>query len=208
MSRFDPRRWFRKTKPEQSQPEKPPQPSPHAAPPPLPPEIADFLDPYGYQASIIDGDESILDLTKTMDNVRELMERLELDPEHGLLPANAITAKDADVIARHTMWELVLVHTAWSARNILAARWPEDLFAHPIPSESQLSTLIEAPGMDIEESHAERAKSILNRALASSEQINELPELDGLSEADRMNTWVPLLAWYWVKCQVLHHPPQ
>jgi hypothetical protein len=44
-------------------------------------EVAEVLDPHHERSTVVEGDRVVTDLGKVLDNLRERMERLDLDPE-------------------------------------------------------------------------------------------------------------------------------
>lgn len=186
----DPREWFNRRKKNEH--------AAHEA------EVSQFIDRYDSRSMIDTGDGVVMEPGQVMENVHHLMERMELDPAIGFAPEEAIKAEESEPLAQMGLWDLIVTETAWSARSILAPRWPRERVEGPIAEAARLDMFIDGPGFTLQPGDEERAKAVLNRALASEERVDHHPELDGLAQDRLAQTWFPMLAWFGIKCGALH----
>lgn len=196
---FDPRKWFtrRPQGPDEAMAE--PQGEVSQA------EVSAFLDPYNSRALVVDGSRAMIEPGQVFENIHNLMERIDNDPSITWAPEDAVSVEECAALAQMCLWEMTVEETAWSARRVLASgRWPMENVELPIGADARLSMFMDGPGFVLPEGAEERAKAVLNRALASGESEVTHPELAGLSQNDLMQTWLPLLAWFAAKSAALH----
>lgn len=142
-----------------------------------------------------------VDLKQIAENVHRLLERLEADPGRDWAPSEAIDLEQIDSLIAHDSWEPVLVSAAESARTILAASpWPQQLVEGEMPLEVTHDMVMGFQVVDLPEGTERAAKVIMNRALASSDPIVDVPELEPFDPEGQGQVWIALMVWFALKC--------
>lgn len=163
--------------------------------------IRAMLDPHDYAASAPAGDGALyLAPGQVLDNMRELMERIDQDPQTSWAVEDVVSFDEMHVMVVQLGYgSMLITETAWTARKILAARWPQDMVEGAIADPARLDMFLDTGLPVLSEEHQQIAKAILNRALASPTEVEEHPELADLDDASKIPVWIGLMTWYYVK---------
>jgi len=166
-------------------------------------EAAEVLDPDHERSMIIEDGRAVISPGQVLENLHQRMERLDLDPDTTWSPEELMSLDETAVMfPQLRMGEMVIIETAWYARQILS-RWPAELVEHPIAPEARLNMFMVDP-VTIEDQHQDAGRRILNRSLASADQVQSHPELEDLSAEDLVNVWLALVFWFGIKSGMLN----
>lgn len=165
-------------------------------------EVGEMLDPYGERSLILEDDKAIIQPGRILQNIHTRMERVDLDPNVGWSPKDLMSREEGLVMFLQLgMGEMVVTAAAWYARQILA-RWPAEFVEHAISPEARIEMFLEGP--KIEPADGDIARKVLNRALASAEEVEMHPELADLAPERLMAVWFALVFWFAIKSDLLH----
>lgn len=167
-------------------------------------EVAEALDPNQERSMVIDDSgTAIIDPGKVLQNLRARMERVDLDPDTSWSAEELMSYDEATMMfAQLQMGEIVVADTAWRARQVLS-RWPRHLVEHPIAAEARLD-MFYTDSVTINDGHQDLGRRILNRALASPQEVESHPELEGLGAEELTGVWLALVYWFGIKSGLLH----
>lgn len=169
-------------------------------------EVEELLNPYGERAFVVEDQGALVDPGRILENVHQRMERVDLDPSTPWGPDSLISMDELTVMfVQLEMGHLVISQTAWFARQILA-RWPAELVERPLPSEARIEMFLDGPKVD--PTDGDTARRVLNRALASPDEVTTHPELDGMSNKELVVVWMALVFWFGIKSGALHQREQ
>ncbi len=168
-------------------------------------EAGKLLDSYHPRASMTDGEKLLVNLGKVFDNIRLVMERLDLD-------INTAISIDEDfvgiqellaIIESMRMGPMLQVHVANTAMAIMSRRYPAELVTRPLPPEFDLRVM--TPIMISDELH-ETAKTIFNLRTLSPEDLDESDIsglLDGMDGPDQATIFTALIYMYGTKISAM-----
>lgn len=163
------------------------------------------FDPYSEQTLIVEGEQAAIMPGRVLENLRNRMERVDLDPETLWVPEDLMSQEESvAMFIQLGMGELVITETAWFARQILS-RWPAEFVEHPVNAEARISMFFDGPGPTVDAEHDDAARKILNRALASPDHVEEHPELADATAQQLVAIWLALTFWYGIKSGFLNH---
>jgi cell filamentation protein len=176
-----------------------PDPDPE---PSLPELIRQFWDPYDERATLIEGDRVLMDPSKVLENTRARMERIDLAPGTPWSLEQMMSWEEMAILfAQLRMGPLIVTQTAEYARQILS-RWPSAAVRHPIPPQARIEDFL--PGIEMEAASQDLGRRVINRALASPDEIETHPELREAGAQELMGAWLAVLFWYTIKSGTLH----
>lgn len=167
-------------------------------------EIGELLDRHDHRASVAGDGQLMVDLGKVLGNVRELLERIDLDPSEDWAAEDLVSFEEIHAfVVQMGLGQMLISETAWYAREILANRWPLELVEGAIAARARHDMFLEQT-FKITTDHELMAKEILNRALASVVRVDEHPGVADLDSDAQVQVWFGLLGWYMIKTGALH----
>ena len=175
-------------------------PHPLAVPPQ---KVRELLDPYSERTMIIESGQVLVIPEKVLLNVRQRMERIDLDPTTSWTMNDVMSTEEMAVLfVQLHHGPMVVTSTAEHARQILG-RWPHHLVAHPIPPTACIEEFL-TDLTSLSRASQNRARLVINRALQSPTEVLSHPELQHLDPHELMETWVSLIFWFAIKSGFLN----
>lgn len=151
---------------------------------------------------VVEDSRVMMNPGQVLDNIRHRMERIDLDPDTAWAPQDVMSLDEMAVLFdRLRQGRLIVSETAWYARQILI-RWPAEFVEHPIPPEARVEGFF--PGTDLDLHDQDLGRQVINRALASPQEVDTHPELNGLTPQQLMGVWVAVLFWFGAKSGALN----
>jgi hypothetical protein len=138
-----------------------------------------------------------------LDRIHEGLARIDFDPESAWSAEDVMSLEEAEVLFnRAHLGAMVIMETAWSARQILA-RWPSALVEPPFPDGDRINGYFTG-GPPFGPEPDNRGRHVINRALASPSKVLTHPELAELDDDQLLLVWLAVVYWFTIKSVALN----
>lgn len=165
---------------------------------------AELLDTYHDRASILDGDDLVVDPGKVLANFELAMERIDNDIDTPVAINDFASAEELmSIVHTMSMGPMLLERTLNTAFRIMLNRYPEELVRAPLPPDFDVRKL--AP-LDLTGDQNELGRSLFNLRARMDADIGSddvEAEISGCSDFDVVNSFMAVFVIYGLKVGAL-----
>jgi hypothetical protein len=164
--------------------------------------VSELVDLYRPRASVSTGDTMLTNPGQVLENIADVMERVDADIDTWVAVEDFLSPEEAWVLVNNLgMGPMLAVHVVNTAMEIMAARYPTELVRAPLPAEHDLRKLQPGPVPISDQGH-EIAKTIFNRRIASAVDLTEddiAAELEPLDPGGQIEVFIILFMTFGAK---------